>query len=140
MVSPTPVDYDPPFARNVQGSLYARFRLGPDGAPEFDREFGGFPHFPITVFVHSPKAPEIDEVEYVLDDPTFPDPVRSKSKANDFRAEVWAYGDVPVAVRVRMGDEVYEQRVWLSSMLELGHAKKAAIPAVRTAIQRIKVS
>lgn len=133
------IDYDPPFATNVQGRLYARFRLGPDKVPEYESDPDGLRHYPIHVHLHSPRAADIREVQYIMDDPSYDDPKgRSTDRANDFREEVWSYGDVPVIIRVKIGENTYEQRAWLSQMLENGYP--AGAPAIQAAIQRIKVN
>ena len=106
------IDYDPPFAANVSGRLYARFHLGPNKAPEFEADRDGLRHYPIDLFLHSPHAAEIPEVQYVMDDPSYIDPVgRSTDRANDFREEIWSYGEVQILVRVTIGDRTFEQRV-----------------------------
>lgn len=131
------ISYDPPFDQNVQGRAYARFRLGPDGQPEYEEDRDGLRHYPISVYLHSPRAREIDEVTYIMDDPSYYDPIgRSTDRANDFREEIWSYGDVPVVVKVRIADDKYEQRAWLSQMLDNGHQKDTNM-AIRSAIQRI---
>jgi hypothetical protein len=134
------ITYTRPFAENVKGQLYARFRLDPEGIPEFQRDEDGLRHYTIDVYLHSPRANEIDEVKYIMDDPTYYDPVGySTDKANDFREEIQSYGQVPVVVKVQIGNQVYEQRVWLSQMLENGHLKDTN-PGIQSAIQRIKVN
>jgi hypothetical protein len=140
MTSPTPIDYEPAFARNVRGQLYARFRLGPDGTPEYSEDPDGLRHYPIAVFLDSSRAADIDEVTYTLEAPlTFDPDGTSRDAANDFREEFWSYGDAPVLVRVKIGDQVYGQRAWLSNMLEHGHSANMSA-SIRSAIQRIRVN
>lgn len=133
-----PIDYTRPFAEQVKGQLYARFRLGPDQLPEFEEDADGLRHYTIDVYLHSPRADEIEEVKYVMDDPTYYDPVGySDDTVNDFHEVIQSYGEVPIIVKVQLGSRVYEQRTWLSQMLLNGHAKDMT-PAVREAIDLIK--
>jgi hypothetical protein len=133
-----PIDYTRPFADNVRGQLYARFRLGPDGAPEFEEDDDGLRHYTIDVYLRSPRAEEIYEVKYVMDDPTYYDPVGySDDASNDFHEVIQSYGEVPVVVKVQIGTRVYEQRAWLSQMLTNGHGAETTT-VIRDAIDRIK--
>ncbi|MCI0699887.1 MAG: hypothetical protein L0241_02215 [Planctomycetia bacterium] len=133
-----PIDYTRSFADNVRGQLYARFRLGPDGTPEFEEDEDGLRHYTIDVYLRSPRADEIYEVKYVMDDPTYYDPVGYSADAtNDFHEVIQSYGEVPVVVTVQIGGRVYEQRAWLSQMLTNGHGA-GTTPVIRDAIERIK--
>ncbi|MBN9119935.1 MAG: hypothetical protein J0I06_12365 [Planctomycetes bacterium] len=133
------IDYTRPFAEQVEGTLYARFRLDADGVPIYE-VWGGDRFYTIDVYLLSPKAAGIDEVTYFFDDSASPEPLGSSAdRANDFRATIDSPGDARLRVEVRIGDSVYEQRAWLSQMLENGYAK-GATPAVRSAILHIKVS
>ena len=134
------IEYTRAFAENVKGHVYARFRLDPSGVPEFEEEADGLRHYTIDIYLHSPRVSEIEEVTYILDDTTYIDPVRkSKDRANDFHEEVWSYGEVPIIVRVKLGGQVYEQRVWLSHLLMNGHTANMT-PPIRSAIQTLKVN
>ena len=134
------VDYTPAFSRSVGGQLLARFRLDRDGDPECDVDDDGLRHYTIELFLTSPRADKIDEVKYVMDDPTYYDPVGySDDSDNDFREVIQSYGEVPVVVKVKIGDRVYEQRAWLSNMLENGHAGNLT-PAIAEAIRHIKAN
>ena len=134
------IDYTRPFAENVKGQLYARFELGPNGEPLFVEDEDGLRYYAIDVFLHSPRAKDIFDVRYIVDDPTYDDPVGfSGDRANDFPEFVQSYGELPVIVKVQIGPRVYEQRTWLSQMLENGHAKDAT-PAIQAALQQIKLN
>ena len=131
------IDYARPFAERIGGRIYARFRLGPDGQPSF-KIIDDLQHFTIDCYLHSPRASEIYEVQYVMKDPTFYDPVGFSAEAtDDFHEVVESYGEVPVEVRVLLGGSVYTQQTRLSAMLENGHAQDMT-PAIEDAIQRIK--
>jgi hypothetical protein len=136
------IAYTGPFKDSVQGRLKARFRLDADGKPMYE------PHpddprlrvYTIDVFLVTPRAKEIKGVRYYMDDPTYVEPEGYSDEAeNEFREEITSYGDVEIVVTVEMPNHNYKQRAWLSNMLENGHADDMT-PAIRTAIQRIKVN
>ena len=133
------IDYTRPFAENVKGLLYARFRLDADDTPIYEVSEGSR-FYTIDVYLLSPQSSEIEEVTYFFDDKTSPDPLgNSTDRANDFQATIESPGDAMLRVEVRLGSSVYEQRAWLSQMLENGYAK-GATPAVQSAILHIKVN
>lgn len=135
--------YTDPFKENVQGRLKARFRIDSDGMPMYD------PHdedrrlriYTIDVFLATPRTKEIRGVEYYMDDDSYVDPEGYSDDAdNEFREEITSYGDVDIVVTVEMSNhKKYEQRAWLSNMLENGHADDMTLP-IRAALQRIKVN
>lgn len=135
------IAYTRPFMDSVQGRLKARFRLDSDGTPMYE------PHdddrrlrvFTIELFLATPRAKEVKAVSYFMDDPSYVDPNGYSVDAdNEFREEISSYGDVEIVVTVDMPPHKYEQRAWLSNMLENGHADDMN-PAIRAAIQRIKL-
>ena len=137
------IDYTKPFKENVQGRLKAQFRVDSDGTPMYQ------PHdedprlrvYTIDVFLATPRTKEIKRVKYYMDDDSYVDPDGYSDDAdNEFREEITSYGDVEIVVTVEMSNhKKYEQRAWLSNMLENGHADEMT-PAIRAAIQRIKVN
>ena len=136
------IDYNQPFRENVQGQLKATFRLGADFAPVSE------PHpddrrllvYTIDAFLDSPRASQIDRVEYFLDDPSYEDPKGySNDRSNQFRKEITSYGDVEVLVTVYLDGLNYQQRAWLSNMLENGHADDMTAP-IWAALERIRVN
>lgn len=131
--------YSPAFAKHVRGKLKARFQLDADGDPLYVED-DGLRHYQLELTLESPRAAEIDSVTYILDDPTYYDPVaQSDDSDNDFREEITSYGDFQVLVRVQIGGHEYEQRAWLSNMLEEGYADQTT-PSVRNALNRIKAN
>jgi hypothetical protein len=134
------IDYTRPFAENVQGTLYARFRLDADGIPMYQIVDGNTRLYTIDIFLLSPRSAQIEEVTYFFDDPTSPNPLgTSTNRDNDFLATIESSGDALLRVEVRVGSRIYEQRAWLSQMLENGYAKDVT-PTVQSAILRIKVN
>jgi len=136
------IAYSNPFRESVQGRLKARFRLDSDGTPmyEADDDDPRLRHYTIDVYLATPRASEIKRVSYYLDDPSYVDPQGySDDIDNEFREEIASYGDVEIVVTVEMPKHKYEQRAWLSNMLENGHANDMT-KAVRSAIERIKVN
>jgi hypothetical protein len=136
------IDYTKPFKESVQGRLKARFRLDADREPmyEVDDDDPRLRHYTIEVLLETPRAEEIKGVTYYLDDPSYVDPQGySSDAANEFREEITSYGDVEIIVTVEMPKHKYQQRAWLSNMLENGHADDMT-KAIRSALQRIKVN
>lgn len=136
------IDYTRPFIENVRGTLYARFRLDADGIPMYENagsESGLARYYTIDVYLLSPRATEIDEVIYSIGDGTGSNVLgKTADQANDFRATIESPGDAMLRIQVRIGDKVYDQRAWLSQMLENGYDGNP--PAeVKSAILRIKV-
>ncbi|MDY3561779.1 hypothetical protein R5W23_003207 [Gemmata sp. JC673] len=124
------IDYTPPFVENVQGTLYARFCLDPDGVPVYeDTPLGRV--YTLTVYLLSPRRDEIEEVTYRA--------TKSTDRDNDFAAVIECDGDEPLPVNVRIGGRVYKQRAWLSQMLENGYSKDAP-PAIQSAMLRVKIN
>jgi hypothetical protein len=145
-MSPDHIDYTKPFMENVKGQLKARFRLDPEGRPQFT-EHKGLRHYTIDVFLTTKRTKEIKCVHYYMDDPSYIDPNGYSDDAdNEFREEISSYGDVEILVTVEMGSkEKYEQRAWLSKMLENGHASDVDMGtpksrAIRAALQRIRAN
>ncbi len=118
------IDYTPAFTEYVKGRLYARFQLDANGEPEFEPD-GDDPdlrHYTIDLYLRSPRASEIDGVEYYMNDPTYWDPEGySEDEANDFHEVIESYGDVPIDVTVRIIGREYKQRAWLAAMLVNGY-------------------
>ena len=139
---PDRIAYTGPFREILQGRLKARFRLDADQNPEYE-PYPGDPSlrvYTIDVYLVTPLAPAIQGVTYYMNDESYLDPDGySKDAANEFREEVTSYGDVEIVVTVEMAEHEYKQRAWLSNMLENGHADDMS-PAIRAAIQRIKVN
>jgi hypothetical protein len=137
------IAYAKPFQENVQGRLKARFRVDSDGVPMYEPhdEDSRLRVYTIDVFLVTPRSQEIKGVKYYMDDESYLDPEGYSDDAdNEFREEITSYGDVEIVVTVEMaGRKKYEQRAWLSNMLENGHADDMT-PAIRAAIQRIKVN
>jgi hypothetical protein len=140
--APDRIDYTKPFVENVQGQLKARFQLDSEKEPMFET----YPDDPrlrvytIDVFLESKQAKDIKGVTYYLDDPSYVDPQGYSNDAdNQFREEIASYGDVEILVTVEIGSHRYEQRAWLSNMLENGHTDDMT-PPIRAALQRIKVN
>jgi len=134
--------YTKPFRESVQGRLKAEFRLDSDKTPMYEphNEDPRLRVYTIDVFLATPLKKEIKGVKYYLDDPSYVDPEGYSYDAdNEFRQEIASYGDVEIIVTVEMSDHKYEQRAWLSNMLENGHADDMT-PAIRAAIQRIRVN
>jgi hypothetical protein len=138
--------YTKPFREKVQGQLKARFRLDSDGKPMYepDDEEEDLRHYTMDVSLETPRASEIKGVSYYMNDPSYVDPEGySEDADNDFQEEIQSYGDVEILVTVEMTDQKsdheYEQRAWLSNMLENGHADDMT-PAIRAAIRRIKAN
>lgn len=135
------IAYTEPFQDRVRGRLKARFRLDAEGKPvnEPHSEDRRLRVYTIDVFLDTPRAREIQGVRYYMDHPSYEDPEGySDDRDNQFREEITSYGDVEIIVTVELPDHKYEQRAWLSNMLENGHAADMT-PAVRDAILRIKV-
>ena len=133
------IDYARPFIERVKGTLYARFRLDASGAPQFE-VWSGQALYAVDLYLLSPHASEISEVRYTLDDPQSSHPFGiSSDRANDFRVSFETVGDEPLRVFVRIGADTYEQRVWLSQMLENGHAR-GLTPEIRSALLDIRVN
>jgi hypothetical protein len=134
------ISYDTTFLQNVQGQLLARFRLDAAGNPMY-RPHSEDRHlrvYTIDLFLESSLADKIDRVDYFLNDTTFIDPKGSSTnKANRFQKEIASYGDVEVVVTVHMGEKTYEQRIWLSQMLENGHTADMTGP-ISEALNRIR--
>jgi hypothetical protein len=136
------IAYTKPFQDGVQGQLKARFRVDASGEPMYETDEGDsrLRHYYIELFLASPRAKEIKGVTYYMDDPTYVNPKGYSADAdNEFREEITSYGDVEVVVTVEMPDHRYEQRAWLSNMLENGHAGDSD-PAIREALRRIKAN
>lgn len=141
------IDYTRPFAENVQGTFYARFRLDADGAPMYEiagYQDGPARYYKIDVYLHSTKSDAITSVHYALDDGEAVKVLgRSEDRHNDFRATIESAGDVLLLIQVWMGPlgslRKYEQRAWLSQMLENGYDKEPS-SEVTSAILRIKVN
>jgi hypothetical protein len=132
------IDYTRPFTEHVRGTLYARFRLDADGAPMYE-VWNGARLYTIDVYLHSPRPAEVEAVSYYFDDPTAPGALGdSTDRDNDFLVTIESPGDALLRVQVRVGGRMYEQRAWLSQMLENGYPKEAA-PAIQSAILDIKV-
>jgi hypothetical protein len=133
------IDYTRPFAENVRGHLYARFRLDADGLPQSAIEDRLYV-YTIDIYLHSTRAGEIDRVEYGFGGVAPADALgQSRDRDNDFRETIESFGDTSIAVRVHLGSRTYEQSAWLSQMLENGHAKDMTT-AIKAAILRIKVN
>ena len=135
------IDYTRPFAENVQGTLYARFRLDADGDPIYETVDEGTRSYTIDIYLHSTQSNEISTVIYFLDGSEAGQSLgRSVDQNNDFPATIESAGDALLLVKVWMGLlRKYEQRAWLSQMLENGYGKDP--PAeVKSAILRIKVN
>lgn len=138
------IDYTRPFAENVRGTLYARFRRDADGIPMYEiagSEYGPARYYTIDVHLLSPHATDIDEVIYSIGDGKESSVVLggTTDQANDFRVTIESPGDAMLRVQVRIGDKIYDQRAWLSQMLENGYDGNP--PAeVKPAIMRIKVN
>ncbi len=136
------IGYNKPFRENVQGRLMARFRLDADGKPiyEIHPDDRRLRVYTIELFLDTPQAQHIDGVDYFMDDPSFIDPEgSSKDRDNQFLEEITSYGDVEVVVTVHMGERAYEQRAWLSNMLENGHEDDMTL-ATKSALERIRVN
>lgn len=143
------IDYTRPFTENVQGTLYARFRLDPGGAPMY--ELDGRVHiYAIDVYLHTPKAAEIGAVDYYLGEVSDQTHLgRSIDRHNDFPLAIESGGDAVLVVQVSFGHpfvvspvgfgRVYEQRAWLSQMLDNGYGSDPP-PEVRSALIRVKVN
>lgn len=132
------IDYARPFAQDVRGVLYARFRLDADGAPMYalvDR----VRYYTIDICLHSPRAGEIDEVAYYLESAPAPAPLgESTDRVNDFPATIECPGDDLLRVQVRIGGRTYEQRAWVSQMLDNGYPAKPSA-AVQEALLHVRV-
>jgi hypothetical protein len=137
------IAYTEPFKESVEGRLKARFRVDSDGTPMYEShdEDPRLRVYTIDVFLATPRTKEIKGVKYYMDDDSYVDPEGySDDASNEFREEITSYGDVEIVVTVEMSNhKKYEQRAWLSNMLENGHADDMT-PAIRAAIQRIKVN
>ncbi len=134
--------YTKPFRENVQGQLKACFRLDAERNPLYEShpDDRRLRVYTIDVFLETPRAREIKGVTYYMDDPSFTDPEGYSDDAdNQFREEITSYGDVEIVVTVEMGRQEYQQRAWLSNMLENGHADDMTT-AVRAALERIRVN
>lgn len=136
------IKYARPFEENVLrgpgsaiGKWQALFRAGPYGHPSYeDDEDVRF--YVVDITLHSPRASEIDSVEYRLD-PTFYDPVRfSDDRDNDFSVELQTYGDFEVVVAVYKGKQKFIQKAYLSALLKNGYGSDPP-PDVKAAIQRL---
>lgn len=135
------IDYARPFAEDVKGKLYARFRLDAERIPMYAVSDGAR-YYTIDIYLHSPRADTIDGVTYLIDDPTTPESLgESDDRVNDFAAAIECPGDALLRVQVRIGGRVYEQRAWLSQMLENGYPRVATsyFDAVRSAILYVRV-
>lgn len=133
------IDYARPFTEHVKGTLYARFRLDPEGVPVVEF-WEGAKVYTMDVCLLSPRAAEIDEVRYTFDGPGAPEPIgASTDRDNDFRITIESAGDEPIRVFVRIGDHTYEQFAWLSQLLDNGYGR-AASPAVRSAVLNVRVN
>lgn len=136
------IDYTNPFRENVQGQLKAKFRLDSEEKPIYEPSDcdSDLRVYTIDVFLVTPRAKEIQGVSYFMDDDSYVDPYGySDNATNEFREEIKSYGDVEIVVTVEMDGRKYEQRAWLSNMLENGHADNMN-PAIRAALQRMKVN
>lgn len=135
------IEYAPSFAKALAGGrLDARFRTAEDGRPVFREDEDGVRHYTVDVYLKTPNADKIQLVEYVIDDPTFYDPLGITTDAkDDFHHVIRTYGDVPIDVKVYMGSFVRVQRVWVSELLQNGHADDLT-PAISDAIARIKTN
>ncbi len=134
--------YTDPFKENVQGRLMAQFRLDSVGKPKYERhpDDRRLRVYTIDVYLKTTRAQEIKAVHYYMDDPSYIDPEGYSDQAdNEFREEITSYGDVEIVVTVEMSKHKYEQRAWLSNMLENGHADDTTL-AIQNAIDRIKVN
>jgi hypothetical protein len=148
MTSDDRIDYTEPFRSNVNGRLKARFRLDAEGKPQYEEQ-GGLRHFYIDIFLSSARTDDIKEVKYFMNDATYLDPNGySNDGGNEFREQITSYGDVEIVVTVVKTDgKKYEQRAWLSNMLENGHATDLDVDAetpksraIRAALQRIRTN
>lgn len=136
------IAYTIPFKSEIQGHLNARFRLDADSKPIFERDEKDcrLRHYLMEIFLKTPKAKQIESVTYFLNDPSFLDGTLHSTNANNhFEEMIWSYGEVEVVVTVEMAGQSYEQRAWLSNMLENGHSNELN-DEIRSAILRIKVS
>lgn len=134
------IAYTGPFRQAVQGQLKAQFHLDADGKPIYELDDEEVRHYTMDVYLSTSPAvaKQITRVKYFLDDPSFQSPTGSSDDAaNEFRVEITSYGDVEIVVTVSLSGDNYQQRAWLSNMLENGHADNMT-PAIRAAIQRIK--
>ena len=135
------IDYKPSFSKAVgdDGRLFAFFRTR-NGDPVYREDEDGLRHFTVDVYLKSSHAKQIDLVEYVIDDPTFYDPLGlAYESKDDFHEVIRTYGDVPIDVKVYMGSFVRVQRVWLSELLQNGYAD-GMTESIRDALQRIKAN
>lgn len=134
--------YTTPFKENVQGRLMARFRLDPEGTPIYEpyQDEPRLRVYTIDMFLVTPFSTEIKGVRYYLNDPSYINPEGYTADAdNKFREEISTYGDVEILITVEMlNQKKYEQRAWLSHMLENGHADDMT-QEIRTALGRIRI-
>jgi hypothetical protein len=134
------IPYTPAFAKAVGGRVFGRFRTAGNGDPVYREDEDGTRHYTVDVYLESPNADRIDLVEYIIGDRTFHVPKGfSEDPSDHFHEVIRTYGDVPIDVKVYMGIFVRVQQVWLSELLQNGHAGDTN-PAVLDAIARIKAN
>ena len=127
------------FRVNVQGTLDARFQLDADGRPVQEEDDEGHFYF-INLRLKSPQRNKIDKVTYLLDASYTVSSRFSKDGDTDFLAEITAYGDYVLTVKIQMGKHLYVEKAWLSALLEAGHAGEAVTGPIRDAIDDIKAN
>ena len=134
----TLITYTRPFRDNVKGIIRARFRPDRNGNPLYELDEDDRKVFTIELSLDAPTAQTIDSVAYYMDDPTFSEDPEAVSidRDNAFAEEITSYGDLEIVVTVQIGTHAFKQRVWLSSLLEVGHQEDMR-PSVRQAIDEI---
>src|SRR3954464_9978916 len=91
------IDYTPAFREFVKGQLMARFRLDPERNPLFEQD-GRLRHYTIDLLLDSPNAAEIQEVKYLMDDPSYEGDAEGSTddSVNQFQMEISSYGNFQV--------------------------------------------